>query len=178
MTAPGQESASSERLDAFASRVAALDAGAWERIALRCGALNESSLGALFGRAGLLAESATPDVDPYQQLWLKPAMAALGAAVGLLLELTKTLPPDPPRRPSDSRGGSQQPPGYAAFLEIERAARRQLPKHPGIAAALHAAFMALVVGPMMSPQRLAAIYAPFEPEIPFESLGAPAGHTA
>jgi len=176
-----QESATDRLLTAFASRLESLDAPAWDRIASRCAALDVPTVAAFFGRAGLLAESATPDADPYRHPLLKPAMAALGTVVGILNELTLTRAesPDRLRRAAERQRAADKPvPGLAPYLEIEGIAQRQLPRHPGVASALRAVFMALVVGPMMSPQRLATIYSPFEPEIPYSSLGTPAGEHA
>ena len=185
MAGSDRENATASMLAAFAARAGLLDAAAWERIAARCAVLDLPTVSGLFGRAGLFAHSFTPAADPYSRPFLQPAMGVFGTVLGLLLELSvEFAPPEPERferwaaRIRERASAAGPDPKLEPFLAILGLAERQQGRHPGTAAALRAVAIALIARPMAPEDRLAAVYKPFEPEIPYASLAAEPGEHA
>jgi hypothetical protein len=163
------------RLRNFAQRLAALDEAAWSRIRARCALLDRDLIG-LLGRAELFARSVLPDSDPYSLPLYRPTTAALGAAFGLLGEIGLLLGgPDPDGfqrtavRLLQDHADSPREVNQAAFLTVLAAAARNRRDHAGTAAALQAIAFSLLSG-ARAPADVAAVYGPFEAEIPFASL--------
>jgi hypothetical protein len=170
---------------AFAARLQVLPSDAWERVALRCGSLDMSTVEGFFGRAELLALSVMLDVDPYKHPLVQPTLAAIGTMAGLVTELVRLVaPPDAAGverslarlRERAAAGVTNRP--LEAFLAVEAVAERQRGPHPGVAAALGAAGLALMVQEGLPQSRLAMLYSPFEPEIPYSSLSPTSGEHA
>ncbi len=85
-------------LAAFAARVAALDASAWDRIGARCATLDQSTLGGLLGRAELLARVFVPPTDPYSHPLSRSALATIGTLAGLFFEVSMLFGPVDPAK--------------------------------------------------------------------------------
>jgi hypothetical protein len=185
MTGPGQPPGITSPLGTFAIEAARLDSEAWERIASRCALLDLPTLSGLFGRAGLFAHSVVPAANPYTAPFVQPAMALLGMALGMLTELSVQIAPPRPEvfedaaeRECKEGPAAGRDPQLVAFLTVQGLAQRQQRRHPGTASALRAISFALMARSIAGQARLAELYSPFEPEIPFASLSAGAGSHA
>ena len=156
------------RVQAFARQAAALTPEAWDRIGVRCGALDAHTFEAVLGRLELAARANTPPANPYQKPLVGSVMGFMGVVWSTLEEVVARLPFDDLERATKS----DRDPGLSAVLEIAQLARREQRRHPGAAAALRIVGRALSIYSKSVPDRFDAIYAPFEPEIPLASLTA------
>ena len=154
------------QLITFAQRVGDLPPEAWERIAARCGVLDHRSVEAFLGRAELVGRVFTFDADPYRHPFVLSALGAWGTLWGLAMEVLhlvhtphNDLPP----------GGPVPKPQSEALSRLAAVAHAQRPHHPGAAAACYAVGLALLRSKVAAAS-IAALYGPFEPEIPFSSL--------
>lgn len=169
-------------LNAFATQATALTPEAWQRIALRCGVLDQSSVSGFLGRADLLAGSFLPALDPYDtHPMLRRTLRAIGGAFGMVTALAGLWPTDRAaferaERRQRERGVPPDPP-FESFAAIMKLVAEQRARHPGAAAALQAVMMVLTTGTSGTDSRFVAIYQPFEPEIPYGSLGNGGGPT-
>ncbi len=161
----------------FAQRVSDLTPEAWERIAARCDKLEHRSLEGFLGRAELVGRVFTLDADPYRQPLVLSALGAWGTLWGLAMEGLHLLNVAPPKATS-AAGGVIPQPQADALDRVVAAADRQRRDHPGAAAACHVIGLVLLRS-QVAAANIASLYAPFEPEIPFASLGAdPEQHAA
>ena len=172
------------RLLPWATKVEGLDDQAWERIAGRCAKLDQESVSGVLGRAELVARSAVPTTSPYAEPGLQPVLTAWFTGLGLVRELVALLTEGSPehfeRRAAqlrDRREPSSRDLGEAAFLSLQARAARLRVRHAGLAAALQAVGLAVLAG-RRPDDNLKAVYAPFEPEIPFASLWPSEEHAA
>ena len=156
------------RLQAFAARLAELAPDAWHRINSRCALLDPFSIETFVGRLALYSRS-VPDADPYRLPGLRPFLATMSSALGLLTEVAARLGPSDPE--AFDRAAQRHPKKTAAdFMRLETVAQRQQRDHPGTASALRAVAHGLLWQQKASETGFAAIYQPFEPEIPLASL--------
>lgn len=81
----------------FAARVAELTPEARERIYTRCARLDGRNLDGFLHRIELFARS-MPDSDPYQEPMMRPALAMLGRAFGVLHEAVAPITRGPRAR--------------------------------------------------------------------------------
>jgi hypothetical protein len=172
------------RLVLLATRLERLDAEAWARIAARCAALDGQSLDGILGRAELLARSIVPVTSPYSQPGVQPALSAWFTGMGIASELAALIDDATPERYErraaqlrEKAGATKKDLGEAAFLVIRALAARNRRRHPGLAAAIRAIAYAVLAG-REPDANLEAVYAPFEPELPFASLAGASGHAA
>ena len=159
---------------AFTSRVAELTPDAWERIHERCAALDSRTLEGVLNRLELFAR-AMPDSDPYKDPLTRPVMAMIGRFLGfgfMVSDLLWRLDPKGLQRTMDraaNQPADPRMPGFDHFMRLEMIVKRHDRNHPGTAAALRAVGFGLAwhrtIGPAFT-----ALYQPFEPEIPFDSL--------
>ena len=156
------------RVQAFAARLLELTPDAWERINTRCALLDAFSVEAFVGRLALYARSA-PDADPYRLPGLRPFLTTMSSALGFLNEIVARLGPVDPE--GFDRAALRHPNKTCAeFMRIESVALRQQRDHPGTASALRAVGHGLLWQQQAGDAGFAAIYQPFEPEIPLASL--------
>ena len=163
-------------LTSFARKVAELPPDAWDRVAARCGSLDQRTVDGFLGRAELVGRSFVPDTDTYQHPFVHSAVGAWGTLCGLALETTHALSPSGSVR-FEHAAGSWLPPGAPlskplsdALSRLAAVANAQRPSHPGIAAALFAVGLVFIARRTIAPTSIAAIYRPFESEIPYASL--------
>jgi len=166
----------------FSEGLDTLDDAAWERVATRCGELEDRSIDGFLGRVELFARSVTPETNPYTQPGARPAMAAMGTVFGILGEIAVLLGGTSRDRYETEAArlrqrGTEDPQaaGTAAFLAILGHAARQRARHPGAAAAVQAVAMALLVSPHVD-VNLHHVYSPFEPELPLASIQSSEAH--
>lgn len=154
-------------LPAFARHLAALDDDAWRRIAARVPHLGGDSAQALLARGDTIAQglpSAVP--TPFRQL--------LGAAYAIQSEfpVASSGIPTPVQIAASRLTPAQQASALtsaalATLLDVQRSA------FPGVVACIEALVPSLIAPQSCSPEQREALYAPFEPDIPFASLSAP-----
>ena len=159
---------------AFAARVAELPPEAWDRIHTRCARLDGRTRDGVLNRIELYARS-MPDSDPYQEPMMRPAMAMLGRVFGFAHELLQLS--SRPRTQIFERmremplpANLKNPQDHRAIIDVELVAERYRTEHPGTASALRAVANGLSWQRKSLGPSFAALYQPFEPEIPLESL--------
>lgn len=162
------------RVARFEERLAALDTAAWDRIAERCAALDGRTLDGFFGRIELLARANIPNASPYAKPGAVPAMALMGTFFGTLNEVSMMFDsPEPWERSAaklrQEAGTDERKLAEAASQALRARAVRERARRPGLAAALVAVQMGLLLS-TADPAGLASVYAPFEPEIPVATL--------
>jgi hypothetical protein len=170
------------RLAAFAAKAEALGPEAWERIAARCGVLDEPTVRGFFSRAELASHSFAGLSDPYTEPFTAPLLGMLGGAWGLVAETLQLV------RPFDriewegalrkARESGRDNALAQALLRVLALAAGQQETHPGTASALRTIGLLLMISSHRAAANPAVIYAPFEPEIPFASLSQPDQHAA
>lgn len=171
-------------LAAFADRVAALPAAAWERIRARCAPLEGDSPEAIFARARLSANSHTAGIPDDSGVMLVRVITTLShgvqTALALAGEIAFTIAPglDEPCPPlSRSTGNATTDRFIDAKHLIDAAVRNAGPRNSGLQAALDAASTALLKRRFLTAAQFGEFYKWVEPEIPIVTLDArPAGH--
>ena len=153
-------------LATFAQRVADLTPEAWERIATRCDKLDHRSVEGFLGRAELVGRVFTLDADPYRHPFVLSALGAWGTLWGVLGEALHLLNV---RAPTVPAGGPVPKLKAEALSRLAATTDTQRLHHPGAAAACSVVGLALLRP--HAAKNIAVLYSPFEPEIPFASLG-------
>jgi hypothetical protein len=163
------------RVARFVERLDQLDAHAWERIAGRCDAIGANSLDGFLSRIELFARSVTPATSTYARPGARPAMALMGTIFGTMNEVAMMLGGGADDADQAAARLREQAPhderklAEAASLSLWGRAIRERARRPGLAAALNAVQMGLLL-PQADPGALADVYSPFEPEIPLAAL--------
>jgi hypothetical protein len=169
---------------AYAARVAQLPPAAWDRLQLRCAALNGPAFRSLVNRAHLAAK-------PYK-LWLprttKPsgslrAIAGVSRVVqtsmAFAFEVAAEFEASDPHASASAkpRAGSTGRPRTDAYIDatfsIESALEQLQRTDPGVATAVRAAGQAVLRHDWLTQSDFEAVYAFVEPEIPFADLEPP-----
>jgi hypothetical protein len=168
-------SANAAMLTTFAQKVAELSPDAWERVAAGCAALDQRTANAFLGRSELVGLSFVAGTDPYEGPFLRSAVGVWGTLWGLALEATHGLSPSGAARleaaaPWLPPGAPLSKPLSDALSRLAAVACAQRPSHPGVAAALFAIGLAFIARRALTQASIAAIYKPFEREIPYASL--------
>jgi hypothetical protein len=171
---------------AYGARVAQLTPASWDRLRLRCAALNGPAFRSLVNRALLAARP--------HELWLPSRRTGLLNAIASVLRAVQTgiafafevviefETADPrtlvsPRRRTQSTGKARTDELIDATFLIESALAPLQRTDPGVVTAVRAAGQALLRHDWLSPADFDAVYAFVEPEIPFASLEPPFGGT-
>jgi hypothetical protein len=154
-------------LHAFVRQLAALDDAAWRRIAGRVPHLGDDSAQALLARGDAVAQGLPPAVPSFLR-------TLLGAAHALHSEFPAAggRIPTPAQIAASRLSPAQQASALtsAALVTLLDARRTAF---PGAVACAEAAVPSLIAPQFYSPEQRTALYAPFEPDIPFATLTAP-----
>ncbi|MEW5915524.1 MAG: hypothetical protein AB1762_03930 [Gemmatimonadota bacterium] len=160
------------KLAHFVKRLAAFDAGSWDRVAARVPTLGGDHFEALVVRGKHWATGLTA-VSPFLP---RAVTTILGVIHELQVEFRAPMSDAQrsaldqriaaPSADSDSRTLAQ------AWLALDSLLLLYRTAYPGVATAAEAVAFALTASSRISPAQLARLYAPFESEIPYASLGA------
>lgn len=171
---------------AYGARVGQLPPASWDRLRLRCAALNGPAFRSLVNRALLAARP--------QELWLPSrrtstlnAVASVSRAVQIGIAFAyeaviefETADPRAvvsPRRRTQSTGKPRTDQYSDATFLIESTLAPLQRTDPGVVTAVRAAGHAVLRHDWLPPADFSAVYAYVEPEIPFADLDAPFGGT-